>query len=205
MSLNHIYAVAVTDPQDVGSAAKWAISVQPKKTKRLFHHDNPHTVNFEAHVGTLSRRKTHEPNNERLLVKMIIGENEVSKIAESVGKVLNSAPEASSQELWLKDAVTRLQREQLVGQFDVDAFVEVAEETLRSQQAHPDAVAIEVDYLAELKRTSSVEEMHQTREKALKEKKSFGGFWISRPEPPPQRVRRVNPWERQDDAYGGLM
>lgn len=205
MSLNHIYAVAVTDPQDVGSAAKWAISVQPKKTKRFFHHDHSNTVNYEAHVGTLSRRKTHEPNNERLLVKMLIGENEVPKIAESVGKILNSLPEAGSQELWLKDAVGRLQRDDLVNRFDVDAFVEVAVQTLGSQQAHPDAVAIEVDYLSELKRTSSVEEMHQTREKALKEKKSFGGFWISRPEPPPQKVRRVNPWERQDDAYGGLM
>jgi len=205
MSLNHVYAVAVTDPQDVGSAAKWAISVQPKKTKRLFRHDHSDTVSFEAHVGTLSRRKTHEPGNERLLVKMIIGENEVPKIAESVGKVLNSAPEATSQELWLKDAVTRLQRDNLVNHFDVNAFVEVAEETLRSQQAHPEAVAIEVDYLSELKRTNSVEEMHESREKALKDKKSFGGFWISRPEPPPQKVRRVNPWERQDDAYGGLM
>jgi len=205
MSLNHVYVVAVTDPQDVGHAAKWAISVQPKKTKRLFHHDHPATVNFEAHVGTLSRRKTHEPSNERLLVKMIIGENEVPKIAEAVGKILNSAPEAASHELWLNDAVSRLQKADLVNYFDVNAFVEVAQETLRSQQDHPEAVAIEVDYLSELKRTNSVEEMHQSREKALKDKKSFGGFWISRPAPPPQKVRRVNPWERQDDAYGGLM
>jgi hypothetical protein len=103
-----------------------------------------------------------------------------------------------------------LQSESLCNRFNIDDFQQMAIQTLKSQQAHHETVAVEVDFLSELGRTQSVEEMHETREKAIKEKKkesSYFGFRISRPQniTQTQKIRRVNSWERKDDAYGGLM
>jgi hypothetical protein len=209
MTSNHIYAIALSNAASTGPPT-WAISVQPMKQKRLFSHDHSHTSIFLPNDADNSKRRNSDGfKGEELLVKLLIGENSVKNIGERVQQVLSKTDKTQPSELWLRSAVLALQAESLCNRFNIDDFQQMATQTLASQQAHHEAVAVEVDFLSELGRTQSVEEMHETREKAIKEKKkesSHFGFRISRPaQNMPQKVRRVNSWERKDDAYGGLM
>ncbi|CAD0106293.1 unnamed protein product [Aureobasidium uvarum] len=207
-SVNHIYAIALSNPKSADSPT-WAISVQPMKQKRLFFHEHPHTSVFLSNETDNSRRRNSDGfKGEELLVKLLIGENNVKNVGERVQQALSKTDKTQPSEAWLRSAILALQSESLCNRFNIDDFQQMATQTLQSQQAHHETVAIEVDFLSELGRTKSVEEMHETREKAIKEKKkdsSYFGFRISRPQNMPQRVRRVNSWERKDDAYGGLM
>ncbi|CAD0081953.1 unnamed protein product [Aureobasidium vineae] len=207
-SVNHIYAIALSNPTSTDSPT-WAISVQPMKQKRLFFHEHPHTSVFLSNETDNSQRRNSDGfKGEELLVKLLIGENNVKSIGERVQQALSKTDKTQPSESWLRSAILALQSESLCNRFNIDVFQQMATQTLQSQQAHHETVAIEVDFLSELGRTKSVEEMHETREKAIKEKKkdsSYFGFRISRPQNMPQRVRRVNSWERKDDAYGGLM
>ena len=208
MTTNHIYAIALSNATSAGPPI-WAISVQPMKQKRLFFHEHPHTSVFLSNdADNTQRRNSDGFKGEELLVKLLIGENSVKNIGERVQQVLSKTDKTQPSESWLRSAVLALQSESLCNRFNIDLFQQMATQTLKSQQAHHETVAVEVDFLSELGRTQSVEEMHETREKAIKEKKkesSYFGFRISRPQNMPQRVRRVNSWERKDDAYGGLM
>ena len=203
MSVNHIYAVALSKPAST-TTPTWAIPVQPKKTKRLFFHESLHTVVFSgSNTGTSARQL----DGEELLVKMLIGENETVNIEKKVSESLQSVVKTQRSEVWLNDSVSALQHANLIKHFNVDQFMQMATTTLNSQQQHHETVAVEVDYMGELGRTKSVEEMHQTRDEAMKKgkKTSHHGFWISRPQGVPREATRRNSWERQDDAYGGLM
>ncbi|KAH0367370.1 hypothetical protein KCU65_g4696, partial [Aureobasidium melanogenum] len=206
-TVNHIYAIALSNPASAGSPT-WAISVQPMKQKRLFFHEHPHTSVFLSNETDNSQRRNSDGfKGEELLVKLLIGENNVKNIGERVQQVLSKTDKTQPSESWLRSAIIALQSEYLCNRFNIDDFQQMATQTLQSQQQHHETVAIEVDFLSELGRTKSVEEMHETREKAMKQKKESGffGFRISRPQNMPNKVRRVNSWERQDDAYGGLM
>lgn len=205
MSVNHVYAIALSNPS--GNTPIWAISVQPKKQTRLFFHDHAHTSVYLSSGDDTGRKKSDGFKGEELLVKLLVGENDIAGIDKRVAETLSGINKNQASESWLRSAVSTLQQHNLCNNFPVDAFMQVATQTLRSQQEHHDTVAVEVDYLSELGRTKSVEEMHETRDAAMKKGKggSKHGFWVSRPEGMPKKVRRVNSWERQDDAYGGLM
>jgi len=209
MSHNHVYAIALSHTPPGTPAATWSISVQPRKEKRLFHHDHNETTVFGSHMSTFRRRKSGELHGEEILVKILIGENDISSVTSKVEGVLKKVPDtAGPSEIWLQDAVVALQEAKLVDHFDVGGMVEFASETARKREAHDEHVDVEVDYLAEMKRTRSVEEMHEARDTALRQNKKGGshhGFWISRPQPVGPRTRTVDSWERQDDPYAGLM
>jgi hypothetical protein len=207
-----MYAIALTKPiSGDQQPPTWALSLQPRKQKRLFHHQNTQTSLFtSSHTDTSTKKTNNSFTDNTVLVKLLIAENDTSaidkRVQETLSRVCNNASYASSEQ-WLRDAIVALQQASLCNRFDVDAFMHMATQTLLSQQSHTDHVAIEVDYLSELQRTNSIEEMHETRNKAMEKKKggSHFGFWVSRPEGLPKKVRRVDSWERVDDAYGGLM
>ncbi|THX82651.1 hypothetical protein D6D08_04729 [Aureobasidium pullulans] len=197
MSVNHIYAVALSDSASADTP-NWAITVQPKKQKRLFFHDHPQTSVFlSTNTDNSERRNSDGFKGEELLVKLLIAENDVAGIDNRRQKPTFRlmAPLRHSR-ITASSPLQQIQHRR-----------QMATQTLRSQQSHHETVAVEVDFLSELGRTQSVEEMHETREKAMNKKKdsSFFGFRITRPQAMPKKVRRVNSWERQDDAYGGLM
>ncbi|THZ53978.1 hypothetical protein D6C90_00269 [Aureobasidium pullulans] len=207
MSVNHIYAVALSDSASADTP-NWAITVQPKKQKRLFFHDHPQTSVFlSTNTDNSERRNSDGFKGEELLVKLLIAENDVAGIDNRVQEVLSKVDKNQPSDSWLRSAILALQQAHLCNKFSIDDFQQMATQTLKSQQSHHETVAVEVDFLSELGRTQSVEEMHETREKAMNKKKdsSFFGFRITRPQAMPKKVRRVNSWERQDDAYGGLM
>lgn len=205
MSVNHLYAIAIANPSS--SSPTWAISLQPAKQKRLFSHKHSQTSIFLPDSDA-QRRNSDAFKDQELLVKLLIAENNIAGLDKSAHDTLARVDGTTqASESWLRSAITALQSNHLISNFSVDDFMQLATKTLESQQQHHENVAVEVDYLSELKRTQSVDEMHETRDKAMKKKKGEGlfGFWISRPEGMQKKVRRVNSWERKDDAYGGLM
>ena len=157
-----------------------------------------------------SHGKLNDVHNDSLLVKILIGEDDTPSIDSRVEESLRniSAPNAES---WFCDAVQALQQANLVYHFNLDEFITTAFKALASQQvSQGQQMPIEIDHEGRPLWTASAGLEEKVAAMKRKEKdESGGGFWISYgPQATthqPRVLREREPWEREDDPYGGLM
>lgn len=198
---NFIWAVALSDSASP-EGASWAILVQPKQTKTWFRHDvHPKSTVFEAHG------RYNDVRSSAMLVKALIGENEVSSVDKAVEHTLRDLP-VSASVTWVSAAIAALQTEGLISKFEVGRFMGTAQKVLMGvrREKHATDVAAEIDHEG----NDLSEETRLALGKGEKEKeRKKGGMWISYgPNVEmglPRQPKARNSWERQDDAYGGLM
>ncbi|THX78986.1 hypothetical protein D6D04_05449 [Aureobasidium pullulans] len=120
MSVNHIYAVALSDSASADTP-NWAITVQPKKQKRLFFHDHPQTSVFlSTNTDNSERRNSDGFKGEELLVKLLIAENDVAGIDNRVQEVLSKVDKNQPSDSWLRSAILALQQAHLCNKFSID-------------------------------------------------------------------------------------
>lgn len=208
---NLIHAVALFNRASEGedqTPATWTISVQPKKTTNwLFHTHHPHTSMFA------SNGKIHDVADDNILLKVLISENHTPAIEKKVEGVLRRVDAKADSESWLHDAMQALQRAGLVERFSVPDFRSVAMQHLAAQHMervqHGSVAPLEIDCQGNQLRRASQGVEERVAMLKQKEKKKTGGFWISYgPHATlnlPKRERQRYSWEREDDAYGGLM
>ena len=199
---NLIHAVALSDSSVTPSGAIWAILVQPKKIARWFRDEVPAAVVHGSHG------KINDVRSDSFLVKILLGENVIHSVDSKVEATLRtiSAPDSQS---WLHDAVLALQQAEIVTQFDLDEFTVISTKALAVRTTDSSATSVvELDHEGRPMRQAS-EGLEEKVAALKKSERKKSGFWLSYGPnvtlAQPKRHVQRDSWERQDEAYGGLM
>lgn len=203
---NNIHAIALSTPANAPSTT-WAILVQPKKTTKWFSGTSTPTSTVYGSAG-----KINDITPSAIQVQILLGENDTPSITQKVADALKNHS-VTEPHAWLGYAATALQQAGLVDHFDVAAFTELAARTLEQRAGDKGAEGtVEIDYEGRpIRRASAGLEESVAAVKAREKKKGGKGFWVSYgPHVSGHGTKgressRRNSWERQDEAYGGLM
>lgn len=198
---NLIHAVALSDSSSK-NGINWVISVQPKTIHKWFSTHNPSAVIFGSH-GIIN-----DVHPSALLVKVLLGENDYNSITHSIQEVLQRI-HTSDPDTFLHEAVEALQHADLITQFDISEFTATVTKTLLQEQSGQHTGPVEIDHEGHPIRRASAGLEESVAAMKHKEKKKGMGFWVSTgPNYQLNNARKHQhreSWERQDDAYGGLM
>lgn len=178
---------------------EWKISLKPKPASRfrLQKHDLQSAV-FGVGRSTASSWMTKQTtlDESEPAVKIVVGElKSEAEVARAEAVLLSmklpdvAATPTDVNLVWLREAIRRLQRKELVDEFDVEDFMTFAQDHVSKAPTggRPTLAPSKINYVAKHAAKAHAKSNHQ-------------GFWFSHPQGAgAHAVRRTN------DPYGGLM
>lgn len=200
---NLIHAIALSSSSS-NNNINWVISVQPKTIHKWFSSHKPPT-----HIFTSNGKTDLHPS--AMMLKVLIGENDLPHIEHCVQEALGSLHTSDADaDILLQSALSQLQNADVITHFDIPAFtITVTKTLLQEGEQEQHSGPLEIDHEGHSIRRASAGLEESMAALRHKEKKSGMGFWVSTgPNAYVGNARRHvqrNSWERQDDAYGGLM
>lgn len=199
-----VIAVDQRSSEQGHSSIHWVLLVDPRKQHGINIGTKPYA--FDLSNGS-SRHLAHPDGvDHQTLLRFHVAKLKQSSLSQVRQNLEHIA--GSTSESWLAGSLASLQDAGLIGRFSISKFLQFAKDAVSAHRISHDEQVEEIDYTAILDSNQQVKQMltrvQDDNEEAMPAKKSFLGFWVSRP---------GNPWEQQEiggyrrsgDPYGGLM
>lgn len=212
---NTIYAIAQA-PSKTHPTPTWALLVQPKKPTSKWFSSAISTKQTQTQTPTIysSSGKTTTTTTvpDSTTLRILLGENDMPSITSKTDPILDAIT-ISDPESWLGYAIAALQQGNLIDHFDIGTLTTLAHETL--EQCPKDGKITVIDHegrpIQKIDAAGTENGGVEAKERSRQQGKGGRGFWISYgPLASGSGARNRgycarNSWERQDQAYGGLM
>ena len=206
--MGQLFVLAVDQPSSTNglSTIHWVLLIDPRKPSRIM------SLNVKPYAFDLcegSSRLLTNPDGLRphSLLKFHIADMKQSSLPQIKARLSQIA--GLSSEGWLLSALAALQDAGPVERFSAIKFLEFANDAVSTHRRSYHKNTEEIDYIALLQSNQHVKQMlqrHQDPEPESENKKSFLGFWTTRPGSSCEQDRHAEGFvRRRDDPYGGLM